>query len=116
MTIQSPKFYESLSPKIRKLVRLLHGWGYETTDSGDGSNAEEGMECAVPFPMVVVQLNDWTSGLEIEAIALWEHLKEKAHVPMGQSSETGLRKVEASYEVGGSRLLLVLHVTDDDLA
>lgn len=113
--IQSPEFYASLSPNIRKLVRLLHEWGYGTSDSGDGSNASKGMECAVPYPMVVIQLNDSGIPLEREADLLWDRLSDEAHVPMGEDSETGLRKVEASYECGGFRLLLVLNVTDADL-
>lgn len=116
MTIQSPEFYELLSPNIRKLVRLLHDWGYMTTDSGDGTNAGEGMECAVPFPMVVIELYDFNAELKRSADTLWWRLEKEAHVPMGKATETGIRTVEASYKPGGPRLLLVLHVTDWDLA
>ena len=115
MTIQPTEFYESLSPNIRRLVRLLHEWGYKTTDSGDGTNAGEGMECAVMFPMVVIGLDDQGDPLERAADHLYWCLEKKAHIPMGRATETGTRKVEASYEPGGPRLLLVLHVTDEDL-
>jgi len=54
---KSEEFYESLSPGIRKLVRKLNEWGFDTTDSGDGTNYKEGMECAVPYPMVVILLD-----------------------------------------------------------
>ncbi len=115
MSVQPPEFYESLSPKIRKLVRKLHEWGYGSTDSGDGTHACEGMECAVPYPMVVIQLDDWGDPIEKEADLLWERLNDKAGVPMGDDSATGMRKVEATYEPGGARFLLVLNVTDEDL-
>jgi hypothetical protein len=45
---------DQLSPGVRDLVLWLNEQGFETTDSGDGSNFEEGMECATPHPMVVI--------------------------------------------------------------
>lgn len=44
--------YTKISPGIRELVRKLNEAGFVTTDSGDGSNYENGMECAIPFPNV----------------------------------------------------------------
>ena len=38
-----------ISPGVRELVAELNGQGFVTTDSGDGSNYVEGMECALPF-------------------------------------------------------------------
>ena len=40
---------DELSPGIRDLVIKLDELGYTTTDSGDGSNHEDGMECALPY-------------------------------------------------------------------
>lgn len=40
---------EEVSPGVRDLVKELRAAGYETTDSGDGSNFKEGMECALPM-------------------------------------------------------------------
>ena len=43
-----------LSPGIRKTVLWLHNLGFDTTDSGDGSNYKAGMECAMPYPHVCI--------------------------------------------------------------
>lgn len=40
--------YDEIPEGVRPLVKLLNDFGYETTDSGDGSNYENGMECAIP--------------------------------------------------------------------
>jgi hypothetical protein len=47
--------YDDISPNVRKTVKLLNDLGWETVDSGDGSHFEEGMECAVPYPMIAVR-------------------------------------------------------------
>jgi hypothetical protein len=44
--------YLQLNPAIRSLVQLLRTRGFDTTDSGDGTNAAEGMEGALEFPHV----------------------------------------------------------------
>ncbi len=44
----------SLSPGVRMLVEAPREAGLEATDSGDGSNYEAGMECALPFPHVFI--------------------------------------------------------------
>jgi len=38
-----------ISPGVADLVAELNAAGYRTTDSGDGTNFAEGMECALPF-------------------------------------------------------------------
>ena len=45
----SPQVAAELSPGIRDLVLELHRAGFRPCDSGDGSNAAAGMECALPF-------------------------------------------------------------------
>ena len=40
---------EGISPGVRDLVKDLTERGFVTTDSGDGTNHAEGMECALPF-------------------------------------------------------------------
>ena len=41
--------YEEISPGVRDLVREINeDLGFETCDSGDGSNFEAGMSCAIP--------------------------------------------------------------------
>lgn len=47
------KVIEGLSPGIRDLVLLLNAQGFQTVDSGDGSNHGK-MGCAPPFPMVAI--------------------------------------------------------------
>jgi len=49
-----PIDYDQISPGVRDLVRELRGRGFETTDSGDGSNHAAGMECALPFRHVAI--------------------------------------------------------------
>ena len=48
--------YSKLSPGIRDTVMLLRSHGFETCDSGDGSNHAAGMKGATPFPMVAVRV------------------------------------------------------------
>ena len=45
---------DNLSPGICGAVLWLRQRGWETTDSGDGTNYAQGMEGALPCPMVVV--------------------------------------------------------------
>jgi hypothetical protein len=52
--------YSQLDAGIRDAVRFVRSYGFVTTDSGDGrleGNKAE-MEGALPFPHVVVQLDD----------------------------------------------------------
>jgi hypothetical protein len=59
--------YEQLDPGIRETVRYLHGCGFITADSGDGSKYPE-MECAIPQPMVVCDVTEhggYYSGLPL---------------------------------------------------
>jgi len=116
MLIRDDAFYESLSPNVRRLVRLLHKWGYETTDSGDGTNLVQGMGCAVAFPMVVIELLQ-TDDIEYVADQLWNALKKGSNIPMGDKNDKGdVRTLEASYSpLDGKRLILLMHVTDDDI-
>ncbi len=45
---------EDLCPGIQGAVKALWNRGWETSDSGDGSHFEEGMDGALPEPMIVV--------------------------------------------------------------
>jgi hypothetical protein len=45
---------EELSPGVRALVFALREAGLFTVDSGDGSNYEAGMDCAMPYPHVFI--------------------------------------------------------------
>lgn len=46
---------DNLSPKIKDAVLFLRKLEFNTCDSGDGSNFENGMECALPFPHIIIQ-------------------------------------------------------------
>ena len=46
-----------VSPGVRALVKWLNDQMFITCDSGDGSNYEEGMGCALPIPMIAIQSN-----------------------------------------------------------
>lgn len=46
--------YEQLDPGIRETVRRLRAWGFDTTDSGDGSKAET-MECGLSVANVFIR-------------------------------------------------------------
>ena len=50
----------ALSPGIRNAVVWLRERGWVTTDSGDGSNFDAGMEGALPFPHIAVQSHEDT--------------------------------------------------------
>ena len=59
-----------LSEGIRDLVILLNEENFHTTDSGDGSNYQDGMGCAVPFPMVAMVVDD-----PVDLILETDHLR-----------------------------------------
>lgn len=50
---------EGLSDGIKWLVLGLQAAGFHTCDSGDGSNYEDGMSCALPFRHVAIQCALW---------------------------------------------------------
>lgn len=45
--------YQDLNPNVRATVRRLRSWGYETTDSGDGTST---IDCAVDQPMISINV------------------------------------------------------------
>ena len=50
--------YEGISSGVRGLVRIMREvHGYDTCDSGDGSNCREGMGCALPVRHVFMQFD-----------------------------------------------------------
>jgi hypothetical protein len=49
-----PHEIEALAPGIRGAVLWLRQHGFNTTDSGDGSNADAGMEGALPISHVMM--------------------------------------------------------------
>lgn len=53
-----PPREDDISPDVRDLVVALQAAGFATTDSGDGSNHAEGMECALPYRHVFILTSD----------------------------------------------------------
>lgn len=47
-----------ISPHLKDCIEYLWSLGYQTTDSGDGSNYAEGMEGSLPFDHIVIQYDD----------------------------------------------------------
>jgi len=52
------KIIDQVSPNLQSAVRFLWNHGFETTDSGDGTNFENGMEGAIPYDHVAIQMQD----------------------------------------------------------
>lgn len=96
---------DNLSPNVTRLVRFLNDHGFITTDSGDGSNFEAGMECAVPEPMVAIQVDP--SYLVTEAQRLHVLLQSR-----GVRFEDG-PVIQATYDPHDqSSIILLLNVVD----
>lgn len=49
-------FIDEVAPTLQGAVRFLWAVGYITTDSGDGTNFENGMECALPYDHIFIEL------------------------------------------------------------
>ncbi|MCK9513101.1 MAG: hypothetical protein M0R28_17995 [Pigmentiphaga sp.] len=74
----TPEQIAKLSPLVRDLVVALRDAGFETTDSGDGSNYAAGMECAVPFKMVAIVCRPSELATTADLLCAWvrEHATE----------------------------------------
>lgn len=66
-----PINYEELSPGVRGIVRALREQGFETCDSGDGTNLAEGMECAIEEPHVFMTTTREKGIEETERLHAW---------------------------------------------
>lgn len=88
-----------LSPGVRDLVLWLNDQGYTTTDSGDGTNHLEGMECAVPFPMVVIR-----SPISFLTVSRLYQLLEQKGVDFNREGV----KLELSYDPHDGIAVLIL--------
>ncbi len=94
--------YKQLSPGIRGMVRWLReAWGYETVDSGDGSNWAAGQEGAMPIPMVAIQLKTWsfmTTAADVLLTRLvWAKIKD-VHVEACYDTDTRIALLIVSGE------------------
>lgn len=106
-----PEVVAELSPGVRDLVVWLRRHGFETTDSGDGSSHATGMECALPFPHVVMTVHP--NVMILRAVAL-QTLLEGAGVDFGDEDKTVT--LEATYSpTDGVGTLFLGYVTSDDV-
>ena len=99
---------DGLSPGVRHLVVWLNAHGFETTDSGDGTNAAKGMGCAVDYPMIAIA----ASGADLveRSAELFYLLMENGVSFSGEHSD---RTVEASYSPTNCVALILLIGVDD---
>lgn len=110
--------YESLDPGIRKVVRLLHEWGFSTTDSGDGvsklSPDAPAADDVIPWPHVFIETTP--ANLVKDAVRLYAKLLEHG-VNIGPcEDQVGGPFIDASYDPGnGSAIIALMNCGDEDL-
>ncbi len=112
----TPEAIAELSPGIRGAVLWLRSHGFDTCDSGDGSNAAAGMECAVDYPMIAIRATRETLLDEADRCAA---LLQARGIPTvtggGSCSElTDSVQVEASYVPGQSSVIILVESGDKD--
>lgn len=109
------KTIDGLSPRIRRLVVWLNENLHNTTDSGDGSNYKEGMECAIPFPMIAIMVTPFT--LVSESCRLLNDLRELG-IDLKKISKKGIDETTPSIQatfnpVDQVAIILLLNITDE---
>jgi len=103
---------EAIQPTMRRLVAWLNKHNFPTVDSGDGvTNVEAGMECALDFSNVFIQVKD-AERLIIETHRLMTLLKLEGVVLDDKDGPS----VEASYRPTDQVPIIALYgLTDADL-
>ena len=100
--------FRKLSPGVRHLVLWLNQQGFKTTDSGDGSNHADGMECAVPHPMVAIVCR--AERMVDEARRLKVLLEERGLVFKADGPD-----IQASYDpADDSAVIVLMNVLSED--
>lgn len=102
---------DSLSPGIRETVTFMRRLGFETTDSGDGSNHAAGMECALDFPHVFAVIPRHQSPIH-EAHRLMDALRD-AGLHMGPSAGPDAPQVQLTYDPYDFSAVLALFNVND---
>lgn len=92
--------YDQLDPGIREVVRVLRGYGYHTTDSGDGITKLGEMGCVIDQPHVVIALEFPFNAIH-DALALKERLRHSFDEPW---------EVQASYDTEDKQGLLYAYI------
>lgn len=90
-----------ISPGVRDLVMWLRSLGYDTIDSGDGSNHDAGMGCALPYKHVFVRIPDK------ETLTWWA---DRFHSFILAGTEYAHYRVEATYSPGEPAIILLSEV------
>lgn len=107
---------ETLDPGIRRVVELIQGAGFETTDSGDGQtklangwSADE----ALDYPHVFVETE---SGEMAPAADGVRALLKRNGVDIQAANDDGAPYIQATYDpVTGVAIIAVVGVSDDML-
>lgn len=116
--------YTQLDPGIRCVVRLLHRWGYETSDSGDGRTKQasglydERDLIAVPHVVITGKL-PWsmlegtTMNTDAARFLMWE--LNQAGIPVACQGEPGA-SIQYDYcPASDSATIMLMDLSDDDL-
>jgi len=116
--------YTQLDPGIRCVVRLLHRWGYETSDSGDGVTKQASGEyderdlMAVPHVVIVGRTihrsYENMRMIDVHANMLMKDLAAEG-VPV---TPQGLPGASIQYDycpASGTSMIILMDLSDDDL-
>ena len=112
---------DDLCPGISSLVVWLNRKGFETVDSGDGSNFENGMEGALEYPMVAILTR--RGNMVEDADDLCSMLVESgADVVYSNDPDCPVNRrptqpvIEATYSpTDGVAVIMIHHITGDFL-
>lgn len=100
-----------LSPGIARTVLWLRAQGFDTCDSGDGSNAAAGMECALPFANVSMIID--VGLFAVEAYRLLELVRARGVVIEPQSPDEASPSIQVTFDpVTQVCILSLFGVTD----
>lgn len=112
--------YQSLDPGIRCVVRLLHRWGYETSDSGDGrtkqASGEYGERDLIDVPhVVIVGMNAISYMGQGVAYGLMKDLRHQADIIITPQGDTGA-SIQYDYcPASCTSTIMLMDLSDDDL-
>ncbi len=107
-----------LPKRLRKTIEWLNRQGFKTTDSGDGQNHADGMECALEFVHIVVVADPGVMAAEADRLHL---LFSRAGVDFGkvvldvavQNGEDPASKIEATYDPQDEVATIIIYGVED---
>lgn len=112
--------YNELDNGIRRLVKLLRSWCFETTDSGDGVskklNGTWDDDCCMGTPHVIIQVDN-PADLASEADRLLRKLREIGVDIRQFGVDDGIHGgIEVTYDpVDRTCIIMLWQVTDHDI-